>query len=73
MENWFKILTDVYFYFPGAFDVDSALDFDFDHIAAAGGFPPDDTGGADLLAVSVLGACDGSVDIVLPTASQSKI
>ena len=72
MENPFKILT-VYFYFSGAFDVDSALDFDLDHIAAVGGLPPDVTGGADLLAVSGLGAGDGSIDIDLPTTSQSKI
>lgn len=57
----------------GSFDVDSTLDFDFDHIAAVGGLPPDVTSGADLLAVSGLGTGDGSVDIDLPGASQSKI
>ena len=40
----------------GAFDVDSTLDFDLDHIAGVGGLPPDVTSGTDLLAVSGLGA-----------------
>lgn len=53
--------------------MDSTLDFDFDHIAAVGGLPPDVTGAADLLAVSGLGAGDGSVDTDMPGPSQSKI
>lgn len=61
------------FYLLGSFDVDSTLDFDFDHIAAVGGLPPDITSGADLLAVSGLGTGDGSVDIDLPGAPQSKM
>ena len=56
----------------GAFDVDSTLDFDLDHIAGVGGLPPDVTSGTDLLAVSGLGAGDSSVDIDM-TGSQSKI
>ena len=56
----------------GAFDVDSTLDFDLDHIAGVGGLPPDVTSGTDLLVVSGLGAGDSSVDIDL-TGSQSKI
>ena len=57
--------------FPGAFDVDSTLDFDLDHIAGVRGLPPDVTGTADLLAVSGLG--DGTVDIDMPGTSQSKM
>lgn len=53
----------------GAFDVDSTLDFDLDHIAGVGGLPPDVTSGTDLLAVSGLGAGDSSVDIDM-TGSQ---
>ena len=56
----------------GAFDVDSTLDFDLDHIAGVGGLPPDVTSGTDLLAVSGLGAGDSSVDIDM-TGLQSKI
>ncbi|XP_068758500.1 mediator of RNA polymerase II transcription subunit 1-like isoform X2 [Montipora capricornis] len=56
-----------------AFDVDSTLDFDLDHIAAVGGLPPDVTSGADLLAVSGLGTGEGSVDMDIPGTSQSKI
>ena len=52
--------------------MDSTLDFDLDHIAGVGGLPPDVTSGADLLAVSGLGAGDSSVDIDM-TGSQSKI
>ena len=57
--------------FTGAFDVDSTLDFDLDHIAGVRGLPPDVTGTADLLAVSGLG--DGTVDIDIPGTSQSKM
>ena len=53
----------------GAFDVDSTLDFDLDHIAGVGGLPPDVTSGTDLLAVSGLGTGDSSVDIDM-TGSQ---
>ena len=56
----------------GAFDVDSTLDFDLDHIACGAGLPPDVTSRTDLLAVSGLGAGDSSVDIDM-TGSQSKI
>lgn len=55
----------------GAFDVDSTLDFDLDHIAGVRGLPPDVTATADLLAVSGLG--DGTVDIDMPGTSQSKM
>ncbi|XP_078343120.1 mediator of RNA polymerase II transcription subunit 1-like [Oculina patagonica] len=55
----------------GAFDVDSALDFDLDHLTGMKGLPPDVTGTADLLAVSGLG--DETVDIDMPGTSQSKM
>ena len=53
--------------------MDSTLDFDLDHIAGVGGLPPDVTVGADLLAVTGLGASDSSVDIDMPGTSQSKV
>ena len=53
----------------GAFDVDTTLDFDLEHIAAGA------TAGMteELLSVSGLGAGDGSVDIDLPGTSQPKM
>ena len=73
LKGFKRLVRDtICFSVSGAFDVDSTLDFDLDHIAGVGGLPPDVTSGADLLAVSGLGAGDSSVDINM-TGSQSKI
>ena len=72
VSNVWCVTLLIFFSVSGAFDVDSTLDFDLDHIAGVGGLPPDVTSGTDLLAVSGLGAGDSSVDIDM-TGSQSKI